>query len=103
MSNIFAGWLWVLMWESISSEGAQDTSFISILVLIYQSSVTERRHKAWPLLALALVLLSGVISVVSGIDFRRNKKYIAMNFKQLLGFCNDTTSLTVEKLPNLVA
>lgn len=64
MANIFAGWLWVLMWESIGGSAPKDTSFISILVLIYQSSVTERRDKEWPLMAFGVVFLSGVITVV---------------------------------------
>lgn len=65
MTSIFAGWLWVLLWESIGGTGRKDTSFISILVLIYQSSVSERRHKEWPLLAFGVVFVSGIISVVS--------------------------------------
>lgn len=64
MTNIFAGWLWVLLWESIGGTGRKDTSFISILVLIYQSSVSERRNKEWPLLAFGVVFCSGIISVL---------------------------------------
>ncbi|XP_075974633.1 sodium-dependent nutrient amino acid transporter 1-like isoform X2 [Anticarsia gemmatalis] len=64
MANIFAGWLWVLMWESIGGDTQKDRSFISILVLIYQSSVSERRDKEWPLLAFGVVFLSGVVTVL---------------------------------------
>ncbi|CAH0581549.1 unnamed protein product [Chrysodeixis includens] len=64
MSNIFGGWLWVLMWESIGGSGRKDTSFISILVLIYQSSVSERRNKEWPILAFGVVFISGIITVL---------------------------------------
>ncbi|KAH9644123.1 hypothetical protein HF086_015453 [Spodoptera exigua] len=64
MTNIFAGWLWVLLWESIGDTGRKDTSFISILVLIYQSSVSERRNKEWPILAFGVVFFSGIISVL---------------------------------------
>lgn len=64
MANIFAGWLWILMWESIGGSGQKDKSFISILVLIYQSSVVEKREKLWPLLAFSMVFVSGVITMV---------------------------------------
>ncbi|XP_021186294.3 sodium- and chloride-dependent neutral and basic amino acid transporter B(0+) isoform X1 [Helicoverpa armigera] len=64
MTSIFSGWLWVLLWESIGGNGRKDTSFISILVLIYQSSVSERRNKEWPLLAFGVVFFSGIISVL---------------------------------------
>ncbi|KAJ8730597.1 hypothetical protein PYW08_002010 [Mythimna loreyi] len=64
MTSIFAGWLWVLLWESIGGNNRKDTSFISILVLIYQSSVSERRNKEWPLLAFGVVFFSGIISVL---------------------------------------
>ncbi|XP_073949768.1 sodium-dependent nutrient amino acid transporter 1-like isoform X2 [Choristoneura fumiferana] len=62
--NLIAGWLWVFMWESIGGESIKDTSFISILVLIYQSSVTGRRDKEWPLLAFGMVLISSIITVL---------------------------------------
>ncbi|CAB3255739.1 unnamed protein product [Arctia plantaginis] len=64
MANIFAGWLWILMWESIGGNGRKDKSFISILVLIYQSSIIEMRDKLWPLLAFGMVFVSGIISMV---------------------------------------
>lgn len=63
-TNLLAGWLWVLFWESIGGEENKDTSFISILVLIYQSSVTEKREKEWPLLQFGIVFVSGMITVV---------------------------------------
>lgn len=65
MISMFGGWLWVLLWESIGVGGQKDNSFISILVLIYQSSVTERRSKEWPLIAFGIVLFSGIITIVS--------------------------------------
>ncbi|XP_014369255.2 sodium-dependent nutrient amino acid transporter 1 [Papilio machaon] len=65
ISNTLSGWLWVLFWEFISGSSKKDLGIITILVLIYQSSVSERRAKEWPILAFALVLLSGVISVLT--------------------------------------
>lgn len=65
MISMFAGWLWVLLWESIGGGGEKDNSFISILVLIYQSSVTERRSKEWPLIAFGVVSFSGVITILT--------------------------------------
>lgn len=55
----------MFLWQSIGGEGDKDTSFIAILVLIYQSSVSEKRSKEWPLLAFGLVLVSGIVTVVS--------------------------------------
>ncbi|XP_034826867.1 sodium-dependent nutrient amino acid transporter 1-like isoform X1 [Maniola hyperantus] len=65
ITNLLSGWLSVFLWQSIGGEGVKDTSFIAILVLIYQSSVSEKRSKEWPLLAFALVLVSGIITVLS--------------------------------------
>ncbi|KAJ0175786.1 hypothetical protein K1T71_008945 [Dendrolimus kikuchii] len=65
MISMFAGWLWVLLWESIGGGVQKDNSFISILVLIYQSSVTERRSKEWPLIAFGVVLFSGIITILT--------------------------------------
>lgn len=62
--NLIAGWLWVFMWQSIGGESTKDTSFISTLVLVYQSSMTGRRDKEWPLIAFGMVLMSGIITVV---------------------------------------
>ncbi|XP_045515272.1 sodium-dependent nutrient amino acid transporter 1-like isoform X1 [Pieris brassicae] len=64
ITNLLTGWLSVFMWESLAGEGTKDKSFIAILVLIYQSSVTEARSKEWPLLAFAIVLISGVITLL---------------------------------------
>ncbi|CAK1540709.1 unnamed protein product [Leptosia nina] len=64
ISNLLSGWLCVFMWESIAGEGNKDKSFIAILVLIYQSSVAEARSKEWPLLAFAIVLVSGMITLL---------------------------------------
>ncbi|XP_049868320.1 sodium-dependent nutrient amino acid transporter 1-like [Pectinophora gossypiella] len=63
-TNVIAGWLWVLFWELTGGEGNKDTSFISILVLIYQSSISEKRTKEWPLLAFGAVFVSGVITLL---------------------------------------
>ncbi|CAK1600703.1 unnamed protein product [Parnassius mnemosyne] len=65
ITNILSGWFWVFFWELISGNNKKDTGFVTILVLIYESSVSEKRAKEWPLLAFALVLLSGVISVLT--------------------------------------
>ncbi|XP_045768654.1 sodium- and chloride-dependent GABA transporter 1-like isoform X2 [Maniola jurtina] len=65
ITNLLSGWLSVFLWQSIGGAGDKDTSFIAILVLIYQSSVSEKRSKEWPLLAFALVLVSGIITVLS--------------------------------------
>ncbi|XP_030025626.1 sodium-dependent nutrient amino acid transporter 1 isoform X2 [Manduca sexta] len=64
MTNIFSGWLWLLMWEAIGGHDAKDTTFISILVVIYQSSVSGRRTKEWPLLAFGIIFLSGIVTVI---------------------------------------
>lgn len=65
ITNLITGWLSVFMWQSIGSEDNKDSSFIAILVLIYQSSVSEKRSKEWPLLAFGIVLVSGIVTVVS--------------------------------------
>ncbi|XP_047530168.1 sodium-dependent dopamine transporter-like isoform X1 [Vanessa atalanta] len=65
ITNLLSGWLSVFMWQSIGSEGNKDSSFIAILVLIYQSSVSEKRSKEWPLLAFGIVLISGIITVLT--------------------------------------
>ncbi|KAJ2950203.1 hypothetical protein O0L34_g11564 [Tuta absoluta] len=64
-TNVIAGWLWVLFWVSITGEGNKDDSFVSILVLIYQSSVSEKRPKEWPLIAFGLVFVSGIITLLT--------------------------------------
>ncbi|CAG9578998.1 unnamed protein product [Danaus chrysippus] len=65
ITNLVSAWLSVFMWQSISGESNKDTSFVSILVLIYQSSVSEKRSKEWPLLGFGLVLASGIITVLA--------------------------------------
>lgn len=65
MTSIFSGWLWVLLWESIGAESKKNTDFVSILVLVYQSSISERRSKQWPLLAYGVIFLSGIITMVT--------------------------------------
>ncbi|XP_068632721.1 sodium- and chloride-dependent neutral and basic amino acid transporter B(0+)-like [Battus philenor] len=65
ITNVLSGWFWVFFWEFISGNSKKDLGFVTILILIYQSSVSERRGKEWPILAFALVLLSGIISVLS--------------------------------------
>ncbi|XP_045495157.1 sodium-dependent nutrient amino acid transporter 1-like isoform X1 [Colias croceus] len=62
LTNLVSGWLCVFMWESITGDGNKDKSFIAILVLIYQSSVSEHRTKEWPLIAFGVVLVSGIIT-----------------------------------------
>ncbi|XP_063536150.1 sodium- and chloride-dependent glycine transporter 2-like [Cydia strobilella] len=64
IANLITGWLWVFLWESIGGEGTKDTSFVSILVVIYQSSVAEKRSKEWPILAFGIVVLSGIITAL---------------------------------------
>ncbi|KAM3963663.1 sodium-dependent nutrient amino acid transporter 1 [Aphomia sociella] len=65
ITNLLSGWLWVLMWESIGGDGKKDTSFIAILVLIYQSNVTDRRTKEWPMIAFGIVVVSGMITMLT--------------------------------------
>lgn len=65
ITNLLTGWLSVFMWQSIGGGGAKDSSFIAVLVLIYQSSVSEKRSKEWPLLAFAVIFISGVITVLT--------------------------------------
>ncbi|XP_072938943.1 sodium-dependent nutrient amino acid transporter 1-like isoform X2 [Epargyreus clarus] len=65
ITNLVAGWLWVLFWESIGGSDDKDKGIIAVLILIYQSSVTERRTKEWPILAFVLVFLSGIITVLA--------------------------------------
>ncbi|CAH2076922.1 unnamed protein product, partial [Iphiclides podalirius] len=65
ITNVFSGWFWVFFWELISGNGKRDLGFVTILVLIYQSSVSEKRSKEWPIMAFTLVLLSGVISLLT--------------------------------------
>ncbi|CAH0714608.1 unnamed protein product, partial [Brenthis ino] len=65
MTNLLTGWLSVFMWQSIGGEETKDNSFIAILVLIYQSSISEKRSKEWPLLAFAIVFISGIITVLT--------------------------------------
>ncbi|XP_060803757.1 sodium-dependent nutrient amino acid transporter 1 isoform X2 [Amyelois transitella] len=64
VTNILSGWIWILVWESILGEAKTDTSFISILVLIYQSNI-GRRMREWPMLAFGLVVVSGMITVLT--------------------------------------
>ncbi|CAH2991093.1 unnamed protein product [Chilo suppressalis] len=63
--NLLSSWIWVLIWESIGGTTIKDTSFVAILVLIYQSSVSEKRTKEWPLIAFAIVFISGVITLLT--------------------------------------
>ncbi|VVC97203.1 unnamed protein product [Leptidea sinapis] len=53
-----------MMWESIAGTADKDKSLLAILVLIYQSSVTEHRTKEWPLLAFGIIFLSGIVTVL---------------------------------------
>ncbi|KAL0852522.1 hypothetical protein ABMA27_002255 [Loxostege sticticalis] len=64
-TNLISSWVWVLIWESIGGSSRKDTSFAAILVLIYQSSVSEKRSKEWPLFGYGLVFLSGIITVLT--------------------------------------
>ncbi|XP_053612531.1 sodium-dependent dopamine transporter-like [Plodia interpunctella] len=64
ITNIMSGWVWILIWESVLGDEKTDTSYISILVSIYQASV-GRRLKEWPMLAFGLVVVSGMITVLT--------------------------------------
>ncbi|XP_011550327.3 sodium-dependent nutrient amino acid transporter 1 isoform X1 [Plutella xylostella] len=62
--NFLSSCLWVLFWTSISAADQQDTGFIAVLVLIYQSSLAQKRTKLWPLLAFLVVFVSGILTVL---------------------------------------
>lgn len=65
-----------------------DRSFLSILVLIYQSSVTGKRLKEWPLLAFGIVFLSGIITLVSNTSIIYT---IWIKCRKLKTMANETT------------
>ncbi|XP_041988226.1 sodium-dependent nutrient amino acid transporter 1-like isoform X2 [Aricia agestis] len=65
ITNFLSGWVWVFLWQSINTGSDSDRSFIAILVLIYQSSVAEKRPKQWPLLAFGVVFASGIITLLT--------------------------------------
>ncbi|CAH0750428.1 unnamed protein product [Diatraea saccharalis] len=64
-TNLLSSWIWVLIWESIGGTSKKDTSFIAILVLIYQSSVSEKRTKEWPIISFGIVFISGIITLLT--------------------------------------
>ncbi|KAL4713597.1 hypothetical protein ACJJTC_016680 [Scirpophaga incertulas] len=65
ITNLLSSWIWVFVWESVSGTAKKDTSFVAVLVLIYQSSVAEKRTKQWPLLAFGVIFISGVITMLT--------------------------------------
>ncbi|GBP77198.1 Sodium-dependent nutrient amino acid transporter 1 [Eumeta japonica] len=62
--QVRSGWIWVIFWLSVEGVGAKDNTLITVPVTIYQTTLDRHYGKWFPLLAYALIFVSGIISAI---------------------------------------